>query len=77
MKFYVEVKEIHSFTVEVEADTPEHAAYLANQKIEAGEGPDQMNYVDTLDPDEWNISDEHGNYHEIRGLIGLPDLDQA
>ena len=62
-KFTVEVKEVWSRSFEVEADTPDEAREKANEIVESTVEGENFEYSHTLDPDDWTVRDEQGNFH--------------
>ena len=56
-KFNVIVKEVHTRTITVKADSKEEAIEKANNIIEEGEDDINLEYSHTLDTDEWDIEE--------------------
>lgn len=54
MKFLVKIKEVHSATLEIEADSEEEAFEKASEKIAEDYVETQYDY--TLDQEEWTIT---------------------
>lgn len=57
MKYYVDVREIHIQTVEIEADSPEQAI----TRVAEGDGSyldGRLEYSHTLPPDTWTVTQE-------------------
>jgi hypothetical protein len=55
-KYIVDVREIHSMPVTIEADNPMDAL----RKVDKGEGSanyDEADYCNTLDPSHWAVSE--------------------
>lgn len=68
VKYTVEVREVWVRTFTIESDPAStNAAGLrdrANAMIEAGDEDQGFEYSRTLDPDQWIVRDEQGNFLE-------------
>lgn len=60
MKFIVTVKEVHTYDVEVDAETVEGARKKASDMLQEGIEDISPEYSDTMDPSEWNVTKVRG-----------------
>lgn len=58
MRLEVSIKEVHTVTVHLEADSLEEALSLANDIIEEGYDALDLEYSHTLDKDQWTVMDK-------------------
>lgn len=56
-KFNVIVKEVHTRTIEVEAETATEAIEKANNVIEEGENEINLEYSHTMDCSDWDVEE--------------------
>ena len=59
MKYAVKIPEIHIATIFVEANSPEDAIINAEKQYAVTGIPDELNYSDTMNKDQWEATEDN------------------